>query len=408
MRVLIVNQFFPPDQAPTGQMAADLAEDLVAGGAVVTVLAGRGAYLGGGRHPAREAWRGVDVRRVAATSLGRGTLLRRAVDYATFYLGALGAVLSLSRHDVVVAMTTPPLIGAAGLVAKWFKGARLVYWVQDLYPEVAVALGVLGPRSLLTGVMGWTSRVLMRKADGVVALGERMRARCLALGAKPASTIVIPNWCDDGLIRPVGSEASSLRKGLAEKASTVVMYSGNMGRAHDVETLLGAARLLADRPDIHFVFVGDGAKRDSVSDAARALPTLRLEPYAPRERLAESLSAGDLHLIALSRNMEGLVEPSKLYGIMAVGRPALYVGPEGSEVALTLLRERCGRVIRNGDCATLAGEVRALADDPEARAAMGARARQAIDERYGRRVATRRFREFLEALTGRASGQRAA
>jgi glycosyltransferase involved in cell wall biosynthesis len=250
------------------------------------------------------------------------------------------------------------------------------------------------------------SRAVLRRADRVVALGESMRERCLAGGAAPDRTVVIPNWADPAAVRPIPHPENPLRAKLAAGAATLVMYSGNMGRGHDLATLLEAARLLRDRKDVAFLFVGDGAKRAQVEAAARALPNLRLAPYQPRERLAESLSAGDVHLVALDRELEGLVEPSKLYGIMAAGRPALFVGPPGSEVARTIAREGCGRVVPNGDAAGLAAAIREMAADEGMRAAVGRRARQALAERYSRRAATAAFLRLLEGLAGPAGRPR--
>jgi glycosyltransferase involved in cell wall biosynthesis len=171
-----------------------------------------------------------------------------------------------------------------------------------------------------------------------------------------------------------------------------------MGRVHDIETLLGAARLLRDRREIAFVFAGDGAKRALVEGASRELPNVRLAPYQPRERLSESLSAADVHLVALSPEIEGLAEPSKLYGIMAAGRPTLYVGPHRAEVAQTVVREQCGRCVANGDVRGLTDAVVALASDPGSCAEMAARARGALEARYQRSVATRRFADLVTAV----------
>lgn len=402
MNVLLLNQFFPPDLAPTGQMAAELGEDLVAAGFEVTALASRGTYLGGGALPKRERHRGIDVVRVAATSLGKRTLVHRAVDYASFHVTAAAALARLPRHDVVIALTTPPLIAAVGLLARTLKRSRLVYWVQDLYPEVAIAFGALRPGSLAARTMAAISRGVLRRADRVVALGEAMRARCIAAGAQAERTVVIPNWADAEAIRPVPHAENPLRAEIAGGATTVVMYSGNMGRGHDLATLVEAARLLGDRADIRFVFAGDGARRGEVEAAVERLPNVRLVPYQPRERLAESLSAGDLHLVALSAEMEGLLEPSKLYGIMAAGRPALFVGPAGTEAARTIAAERCGAVVRNGDAPGLARVIRELAGDERARSELGARARAALVDRHARSVATGRFVRLLQdVLHGR-------
>jgi glycosyltransferase involved in cell wall biosynthesis len=409
MKLLLLNQFFYPDLSATSQIATDLAIDLVANGIEVTAVASRGTYLGGQALPGRDRHEGVDIVRVAATSWGKRTLLHRAADYASFYLSSAAKLATLPRHDVVLVLTTPPLIAATALVPKVLKGSRLVCWVQDLYPEIAVAFGALRERSLAARAMAAVSRLVLSRADAVVALGEEMRHRCIAAGAVPERAHVIPNWADGRGVRPVLHSANGLRELLAGGARFVAMYSGNMGRGHDVETLLDAARLLRERREIAFVFAGDGAKRPLVEAAARELPNVRLAPYQPREKLSESLCAADVHLVTLAREVEGLAEPSKLYGIMAAGRPALFVGPERAEVALTLERERCGRRLANGDAAGLAEAIVAFAADPASWQEMGALARQALEARYQRSVATRRFVELVrEIATGASAGQLSA
>jgi len=398
MRVLLLNQFFHPDLSATAQIATQLAEDLVAAGLEVTALASRGSYLGGEKLPSRERHSGVEIVRLPSTSLGKRTVLHRAVDYSSFYASAAIRLATLPRHDVLVALTTPPLIPAVGLVVKALKSTKLVCWMQDFYPDVAVAFDALRPGSIATRAMSAAARLVMHQADAVVALGERMRERCINAGVPSERAVVIPNWSDPDVVRPVAHEMNGLRRELTNGARTVVMYSGNLGRGHDVATLVDAARRLRSWHDIGFTFIGDGAKRTDVEEAARELPNVRLTSYQPQDRLSESLSAGDLHLISLLGQVEGLIEPSKLYGIMAAGRPALFVGPSRSEVACTIQRERCGLVLRNGDAEGLAAAIRELAANPSERAAMGQRARTALEQRYARRVATARFRELLESL----------
>jgi glycosyltransferase involved in cell wall biosynthesis len=397
MRLLLLNQFFHPDLSATSQIATDLAVDLAASGIEVTALASRGSYLGGEKLHARDRHAGVGVVRVAATSFGKRTLFHRAVDYASFYAMSAAKLATLPRQDVVVALTTPPLIAASALVAKTLKGSRLVYWVQDLYPDIAVAMGALRPGSLAARAMSAVSRAVFRRADAVVALGDEMRARCIAAGAAPGRAYVIPNWADGTQVRPVPHDRNPLRSEFVGAARFVAMYSGNMGRVHDLETLLEAARLLRDRREIAFVFAGDGAKRALVEAVARGLPNVRLAPYQPRGRLSESLSAADVHLVTLAPEIVGLAEPSKLYGIMAAGRPALFVGPAVAEVARTIERESCGACFANGDARGLADAVVALAADPGERREMGKRARRALETRYDRSVATQRIAELVTA-----------
>ena len=225
-----------------------------------------------------------------------------------------------------------------------------------------------------------------------------MRDRAVASGSAADRVKIIPNWADPDAVKPVPHAENPLRAELARDAPCLVMYSGNIGRGHDVETLVGAARLLRERTDISFLFLGDGAKRRELELAVRDLPNVRLGPYQPREKFAQSLSAADLHLVSLSAGLEGLLEPSKLYGIMAAGRPALFVGPERSEVARTIHREHCGRTFHNGDAEGLAHAIAALAGDPAAREDMGRRGREVLVARYSRRVATNSFRNIVSSV----------
>jgi colanic acid biosynthesis glycosyl transferase WcaI len=398
MKILLLNQFFPPDLAPTGQMAADLAEDLVAAGHSVSVLASRGSYLGGERQPARSTWKRVEVLRSAATSLGKKTMAHRALDYASFYASAGLALSRMASHDVVVAMTTPPLIAAAGLPALR-KGSKLVYWVQDLYPEIAVAFGALGEGSPSTRAMAALSRRVMAASASIVVLGEAMKEKAIQAGASPGRVAVIPNWADGDVIRTVPLESNPLRDDLARGARFVVLYSGNIGRAHDVTTLVQAAKLLATRPDIAFVFQGDGAKRAELALATRGLTNVRFAPYQPRDKLSESLSAADLHLITLAPNVVGLLEPSKLYGVMAAGRPSVYVGPGRSEVARTIRAEDIGACVENGDAAGLVDAVVTRAAEPSRVREEGAKAREAFDREYSRSRRTVQFARLLQTLS---------
>jgi glycosyltransferase involved in cell wall biosynthesis len=398
MKILLLNQYFPPDLAPTGQMAADLAEDLVAAGHSVSVLASRGSYLGGERLPDRSTWRGVEVHRVAATSLGKTTLVHRALDYASFYASAGFALSLMARHDVVIAMTTPPLIAAAGMAARR-KGSKFVYWVQDLYPEIAVAFGALSERAPTTRAMAAMSRKVMAASASVVVLGEAMKERAVQSGAAPDRIAIIPNWADGEVIQPVPLESNPLREDLTRGARFVVLYSGNIGRAHDVTTLVEAAKLLSRRSDIAFVFQGDGAKRAELALATRGLPNVRFAPYQPREKLSESLSAADLHLITLAPNVLGLLEPSKLYGVMAAGRPSVYVGPGRSEVVRTIREEKIGACVDNGDAAGLVEAILTRVAEPARGQEEGARARVAFDRSYSRPRRTAQFIRLLESIS---------
>lgn len=397
MRILLLNQFFHPDLSAVAQLATDLAEDLVGAGHEVTALAARGGYLGEERLPSLETWRGVRIVRVAATSFGKRSIAGRVADYASFYATAAARGLALSRHDVVIATTAPPLVASIGALLRGVKGTRFVYWMQDVYPELAVEFGVIGPRSMAARTFERVARATLRRADAVVVLGEAMGDRIASKGVSPERIYVIPNWSDPAGVRPVppGENAFLREHGLVGK--TVILYSGNMGRGHDMRTLLDAARRLEDHTDLVFAFIGDGAKRAEVEAASRDLPSIRLIPYQPRERLAESLSAGALHVVTQDPCTLGLIEPSKLYGVMAAGRPVLFIGPSTSEAARTVVREGVGEVVANGD---VEGAARAVLRLTARAGELGARARGALERVYARSHRTAAFASLLAEVVG--------
>jgi len=207
---------------------------------------------------------------------------------------------------------------------------------------------------------------------------------------------VIPNWADGDGIRPIPPETNAFRREHGLEGKRVVLYSGNMGRAHELDTVLAAARQLRDRSELVFLFIGDGARRAQVEAAARELPSIRLLPYQPRARLAESLSSGDVHLITQDAGTVGLIEPSKLYGVMAAGRPAVFIGPSATEAARTIIAEHMGEVVENGDVdAAVAAIVKLVTDPIQA----GRAAHTAFGREYTRRHRTDQFAALLRAIT---------
>jgi glycosyltransferase involved in cell wall biosynthesis len=391
MKLLLLNQFFHPDLSATAQLATDLAEDLAARGHEVTVLAARGSYLGGGAWSARERHRGVEIVRVWSTSLGKASTARRLVDYLSFFAAAAWRAMTLPRPDLVLTLSTPPMVASIGAALRVLRGVPFVYWLQDVYPELAIEFGVLRRGGLRARLFGAASGWIQRRADAVVVLGRAMAERVKAHGVPAARVHVVPNWADGASLSPLLPAENGLRAELGLADKKVVLYSGNMGRAHDLATLLGAAQALRHRADVVFLFVGAGAKRHEVEAASAVNPSVRLLPYVPRERLRESLSCGDVHVVTQTAATVGLLEPSKLYGAMAVGRPVLFIGPAQGEAAATVERERIGVVVAPGDVAGAVSALERLLADTE----FGPRARAAFERAYDRRARTRALGELL-------------
>jgi glycosyltransferase involved in cell wall biosynthesis len=420
VKLIFVNRYFHPDHSATSQMLSDLAFALVERGQAVCVITSRQRYdAPADRLPARETVKGVSVHRLWTSRFGRARLLGRAVDYATFYAAAAWRLWRLARRgDVVIAKTDPPMLSLIAAPVCRLRGARLVNWLQDIFPETAEALGVggRGARALYR-VLRWFRNRSLKAAHINVVLGERMAARVCGWGISPERVRVIANWADGSAIKPIEREGNSLRTAWGLADAFVVGYSGNLGCAHEIETLLGAMTMedalggdgastsAASAPSftpVHWLFIGSGALFEPLKAevARRRLTSVHFKPYQPRALLAQSLSAADVHLVSLRPELEGLIVPSKFYGICAAGRPTVFIGDGDGEIARLIRRHECGRSVCMGDGAGLAQTILELAADPAACRNMGQRARQASDAEFDESIAIVRWNDLLLQVSG--------
>lgn len=331
----------------------------------------------------------VVVHRLRTTRFGRDRLGGRAIDYLTFYMSVCGQLLRITRPgDVVIAMTDPPLLSVPASLAAMLRGAVQINWLQDLFPEVAVALGVIRPGVSYRLLRHLRNRSL-RHADRNVVIGERMAAHLRAQGVPEDRLTVIHNWADGDMILPLAAADNALRAewGLAERF--VVGYSGNLGRAHEFTTILGAAEILRDDTTVTFLFVGAGHHLDFIATEARRrnLPNIVIKPFQSAWRLRETLAVPDLHLVSLLPTLEGLIVPSKFYGIAAAGRPLIFLGSPAGEIAGLLRAARCGAAVAVGDAQALADHIRALRRAPARGALWGRNARALFMRRFDRPLA---------------------
>lgn len=385
-KAIFINRYFYPDHSATSQMLSDLAFALAADGREVHVVTGRQLYDNPAADlPASESVQGVRIHRVWTTRFGRGGLPGRAIDYLTFYLSAAWCLLLTTRaHDQVIAKTDPPLISVIAMVVAALRGATLVNWVQDLFPEVAEGLDM---KAVCVGApfLRGLRNISLRAARNNVVLGERMAARLVEQGVAPAAVTIIHNWSDAAAIQPVAARHNPLRAqwGLSDKF--VVGYSGNMGRAHEFVTLLDAAHQLREETGIVFLFIGSGIQRAWLEDEVRrrGLKNVLFQPYQPRGQLALSLSVPDLHVISLRPQLEGLIVPSKFYGIAAAGRPTLFIGDPDGEIPRILSAHHCGATAAIGDVGAAVRYIRELAHGrPELNEQQGGNARMAFERRF--------------------------
>jgi len=404
-KIIFVNRYFYPDQSATSQMLSDLAFALAESGNRICIVTSRQTYENPQDDLApRETRAGVEIFRVATTRFGRSNLLGRALDYLSFYVSSFVMLLRIAQRDhMIVAKTDPPLISVIAWVAARLKGARLVNWLQDVFPEVAVALGVLTWRPLVESLR-WLRDLSLRGAEMNVVLGEYMQDRICQQGVAREKTRIIHNWADGDLIRPVDVASNQLRKswGLADRF--VVGYSGNMGRAHEFDTIVEAMAALKDDMDIVFLFIGGGAGKEKLEVAIteRDLCNVMFRPYQPRERLAESLSLPDVHLVSLQPQLEGLIVPSKVYGIAAAGRPVAFVGDPEGEVARLVSRYGFGFAVAIGAGEELAHRLRSLKQQSGVAMHMGAEGRRYFEENLSKSHAIASWQGLIDGVAGRS------
>ena len=385
-KIVFVNRYFYPDQSATSQLLTDLAQALAKSGFTVHVICSRQRYGDpGARLPPQESTGGVTVHRIWTTRFGRDRLLGRALDYASFYGSSAVAMLRLLRRgDTVIAKTDPPLISIVAMAAAKIRGARLVNWLQDIFPEVASLLGANPLPRPLDALLRRCRDLSLRSAHMNVVLGERMRERLLGLEVPENRIEIIENWAESSQEAPKEASHSILRAKIALMDKFVVGYSGNLGRAHEFQTLLGAAEVLQDDGEIVFLMIGGGAGMLKLSKATAelGLKNFLFLPYQPRENLWDSLAASDVHWVSLLPELEGLIVPSKIYGILAAARPTVFIGNPDGELAHTIRAGECGVTVALGDIDALVGAVRHLKNDPAHRSRLGSNAYRHYCEHY--------------------------
>lgn len=369
MRTVFINQFFWPDEAATSQLLVDVVR-VMAERRPVSVICGPAQYAGGaGSAPPDN----VEIRRQRAGGFGHGKM-RKLWSYGSFFLGAAADICWGPSPDMVVSMTTPPLLGILGWLAQR-RGARHIIWEMDVYPDVAVELGMFSRRGVLDRVTGWLADMPRRRADGIIALGPCMQERLQRRGIGSTPVFIVHNWADGTAIPACPFTQDGRLK---------VFYSGNMGLAHDFETVVPAIRELGASDGFLFRFSGGGPRRAEVEGACASLPACEFAGYHAREGLAEAFAANDIGLVTQRADTSGTVVPSKVYGILAAGRGVLYVGPRQSTIGQLLEQHGVGWRIDNGDSAGLRDMLRYLQANRNLVEETGHRARKVFEQHFDR------------------------
>lgn len=398
MRILLFNEYYPPDTSATSKMAAAIAETLAARHEV-TVVAGRPSYdpdeFYSYRLLRRTVRNHVVVECVGSTAYPRHQMCRRASNYLSYLAFAVPRAIFL-RSDIVLSMTDPPVAGIAAAFVAYVTGRPFVYNIRDLYPDMAVG-GNIVEQGLFVQLWERMHRWALRHAARVIVLGDDMRRLILAKGVAPDRVLVVRDGASIPDSMPPASDpvVQEIRSGFP----FVAIHAGNIGFYGAWNTLLKAAELLRD-DGTGLVFVGDGANRALLQSTAANSPNVRFVPFRPVGQISHVMMAGDIHIITIRRGLEGTVVPSKLYSTLAAGRPVLAVAPSECDAARIVVESGCGLAVDPDDPAAVAAAIRELRRDPARLSAMGLRAREAASK-YLRAAELQRFVTVAEDVVAK-------
>ena len=406
IRTLFVNRFYHPDLSATSRMLTQLTEDMASHGQDISVITSRYSYLGGAEAwPDRDRHRGVTIQRVWSTHFGRRSSVGRLVDYLSFSISAFWAVLRHKRVDWLVVLADPPMLSVLGAVAKRLLRCRAACWLQDIFPQIAIQSGLL-KRGLFSSWISRVARWSLESLDRVVVVGRCMEQTLLEEGFSGKNLVNIPNWADGAQLFPLDRRDSPFVSEHGLEQQFVLMYSGNLGVVHEMETVENVLRCTNLIARFTMCVIGDGAQMSRLKEVAQEeqWSHVRFLPYQPEETLRWSLTAAHVHLVTLKPGMNGLSVPSKIYGILAVGRPVIFIGPEASEAAAIIREARCGYVIAPGDHQSVVKALIAYRDDHSLLHTHGRRARAYFDAHCSRTIGTSRFVSLLRDCDDRSIG----
>ena len=406
-KILIISEPFYPQVAAIGQLLTDLSEDLVKSGHQVKVVTGNpnNNFNKNNSIPRKENYKGIEIIRLKNTTFTKYRMAGRVLNYLTFHFLVFSRVLFYERPDLVFVLSTPPFISFSGLMLKILKKSKVIYNVQDLFPDLAVELGKL-KNKLFIGFLKKLSVLIVRKVDKVVVVGEYMekkiREELLKETIENNHIITIHNWADGDKIKVLRGdiEDNFLRKKWGLEGKFVVLYSGNIGYLHEFDTIISAADFLTKEglKEIIFVFIGEGIKKNYIEGKVRekGLNNILFFPYQSREMLIYSLGLANVSLVTLEKGFEGMVVPSKIYGILASGRPVIVVVGGESEIVGIIRKGKCGKIVKIRDYHALVNNIMDYYKNSKKCREDGLNGRRCFEKNFDRKIATKKYIEVIK------------
>ena len=398
-KVIFINKYFYPDLSATSQILSDIAFHLAEDSTQIYVVCSNQLYQNSSaKLPKSENVDGVNVIRVKSTSFGRQTIYLRAIDYLTFYISTFFLLLKISsKNDTLIFKTDPPLLSILGLILSKIKNTSYINWLQDVFPEIAET-SFNKPNKYFFKAIKFLRDISLMRADINIVIGTTMQDLLISKGIAPAKIKIISNWSDGTSIMPIKRADNPLIKEWELSDKFVIAYSGNLGRVHEYETIMECVRLLNNNHDIIFLFIGGGSKIHQVENiiSKYSLTNIKLKPYQERANLRLSLSCADIHLVSLLPKFEGLVVPSKLYGIMAAGKPVINIGSLSGEVAKTINKHDFGISIQPGDHLNMIDCILKLKNNPDILTSLGRNARSSFSSHFDKDISLQAWKQIIK------------
>ncbi len=400
MNLLFFNRSFYPDTEATGQFLTELCEDLVKLGHHVTVVCGRSYHVNNKsafKFIAYESYKGIDIFRAYSTRFSKSILLFRLINLGTYFLFAFIAGFFVRQTPgIVIAQTDPPLSGLLGIVfSKWYK-AKFIYSCKDIYPDVGIITGRL-TNPILNFLLKIINQISFEWSDKVICLGEDMKKRIIERGIEPNKIDIVYDWADTSVLCPVQPSENTFISKYNLNNYFTIMYSGNIGLTQGLDKIIEVADYFKGKSQVKFILVGDGAEKGRLQNLIqeKKLTNIELLPYQPKEELKYSLSAPDIHLITMQEGLAGIMVPSKIYGILACGKPFIAWVDKDSEISLIAARFKCGIQVSPGNIKNMTEVIEWMVSHPKELEAMGVNSRKAAVEYFDRRISIRVFNNLI-------------
>ncbi len=402
MKILLINQYYYPDVAATAQILSDLGDGLSQRAQSVSVISSQKSYLGADEKlKSFEIHNGIKIYRLPALGGGKkASFIVRILDFVSFYVLALWKSFFIEKPDIVITLTTPPFIGMVGRFLQIFRGCKHVHWCMDLYPDIQIAHGWVNNNGILAKIMRFLNRSFIGKSDMVCVLGEHMKSNIEKYTKNPDKIQIVPVWAKGKEVYPIDKQDNWFVNQNDLSNKFVVMYSGNIGTGSSFNTIFNAIKELENDNEIIFLFIGGGKQLAELKNmvAEHNLKNVLFFPYLDRNDISYSLSAGDAHLVTIKPGLEGLKVPCKTYGILAAGRPILYLGNKNSEVADIINDNSVGYVINEGDAKLLVDAIKCLKFDKEKHNEMCCKARAVFEAEYDADIVINKMENLLKGL----------